>query len=117
MNSKDTICALSTAPGRAGIAVVRISGTQSLELLRSFFIAKAGAAGVIPRLATLGSIVDPRTGDELDEALATYFPAPNSYTGEDIVEFSLHGSPVLVATLLDGLCSRGEGSPSPVNLR
>ena len=113
MNPNDTICALSTAPGRAGIAVVRVSGTQSLELLYSFFIARAGATAVIPRLAVLGSIVDPRTGDELDEALATYFPAPNSYTGEDIVEFSLHGSPVLVAALLDGLCSRGARLAEP----
>jgi tRNA modification GTPase len=113
MNPNDTICALSTAPGRAGIAVVRVSGTQSLKLLRSFFVAKAAADENLPRQAVLGSIVDLRTGDELDEALATYFPGPHSYTGEDVVEFSLHGSPVLVAALLDGLCSKGARLAEP----
>ncbi len=113
MNQSDTICALSTAPGRAGIAVVRVSGAHSAELLRTLFRSKATADAVIPRQATLGSIVDPGTGEELDEALATFFPAPHSYTGEDVVEFSLHGSPVLVSALLDELCARGARLAEP----
>ena len=61
----------------------------------------------------LGRIVDPRDGSEIDEAIATCFPSPNSYTGEDMVEFSLHGSPVLIAALLDCLCALGARLAEP----
>jgi len=67
---------------------------------------------MLPRQAVLGYLLDP-SGNKLDEALVTFFLAPHSYTGEDVVEFSLHGSPVLVTTLLDGLCSQGARLAEP----
>jgi len=103
----DTICALSTPPGRSGIAVVRMSGPQSLTILRKIFFAKSGERELSPRHARLGRIVAPGDGSEIDEVVATFFPAPNSYTREDMAEISLHGSPVLIAALLDSLCSLG----------
>jgi tRNA modification GTPase len=103
-----TICALSSAPGRAGIAVVRISGPQAAELARQVFISRDAPGSALPaRRAVLGRIRDPRREQDLDEGLLTFFPAGASYTGEDVVELSLHGSPVLVEALLDTLCALG----------
>ena len=110
----DTICALSTAAGSAGIAVVRISGPDSFALIRKVFAPKYEREGALPaRYAVLGSILDPGTGNELDQALVTCFPAPNSYTGEDVAEVSLHGSPVVVSALLDLLCAGGARLAEP----
>jgi tRNA modification GTPase len=109
----DTICALSTAPGRSGIAVVRLSGPQSFLLFHKVFAAKRPFEVLPSRTAMLGQIVDPRQGLEIDEAMATCFPAPHSYTREDMIEFSLHGSPVLIAALLDSLCALGARLAEP----
>ncbi|HYK88445.1 MAG TPA: tRNA uridine-5-carboxymethylaminomethyl(34) synthesis GTPase MnmE [Acidobacteriota bacterium] len=106
----DTICALSTARGRSGIAVVRMSGQESFVLLRRVFRTRKS---MDPRRATLGVIFDPRNGAELDEGIVTCFPGPSSYTGEDVVEISIHGSPVLVSSLLDCLCSQGARLAEP----
>ena len=105
MDPDCTICALSSAPGRAGIAVVRLSGRDSVRIARN--VLKCEQATFAPRHATLVSFLDARNGLELDEALATFFPAPHSYTGEDVMEVSLHGSPVLVTAILDALCRAG----------
>ncbi len=109
----DTICALSTPAGRSGIAVVRVSGSLSLEILRRAFAPKKPAAQPRFRHAVLGCIRNPCNGDEIDEALAICFAAPNSYTGEDMIEFSIHGSPVLIAELLDCLCALGARLAEP----
>ena len=109
----DTICALSTPPGRSGIAVVRVSGTQSFGLFHQIFLPKKQFEQVPYRRAMLGKIEEPRGGYEIDEAMATCFPFPNSYTGEDMVEFSLHGNPVLITALLDCLCTNGARLAEP----
>jgi tRNA modification GTPase len=95
----DTIVALSTPPGRSGIGVIRISGSDSLEILRTLIQAKT--YDPTPNLLTLRSLVDPETGDTLDEALVCFFKAPHSFTGEDVAEFHCHGSPVLLRTIID----------------
>jgi tRNA modification GTPase len=71
------------------------------------------------RLAVLGRVSDPRTGSELDQALVTFFHAPHSYTGEDVAEISVHGSPVVITQLLDCLCSLGArlGEPGEFTMR
>jgi tRNA modification GTPase len=109
----DTICAQSTPPGRSGIAVVRMSGPQCIPIFRRVFAAKQSSNLIPPRHAMLGRILDPCDGREIDEAIAAYFPSPHSYTGENMAEFSLHGSPVLVAALLDCLCSLGARLAEP----
>ena len=82
-------------------------------MLGRMFVPDTGKYPLPARRVTLGHAVDPRTGTDLDQALATCFPSPNSYTGEDVVELSLHGSPVIVAAVLDCLCACGARLAEP----
>lgn len=99
---EDTIAALATAPGRGGIGIVRVSGTAAPTILRTL-------CGDLPepRHATLRDFTDPETKGPLDRGLALYFPAPNSFTGEDVVEFHAHGGPVLLDMLLRAVITLG----------
>ncbi|MGB9180523.1 MAG: tRNA uridine-5-carboxymethylaminomethyl(34) synthesis GTPase MnmE [Pyrinomonadaceae bacterium] len=99
MQTTDTIVALSTPPGRSGIGVIRLSGPHSLEITR--LLIHDHEFTPQPNHATLKKICDPESGETLDHALITYFKSPHSFTGEDVVEFSCHGSPVLLRYLLD----------------
>jgi tRNA modification GTPase len=94
----DTIFALASAPGRAGIAVLRLSGPAAGAALRAL-------AGKIPppRVAQRARFRDPAEGEAIDDGLALFFPAPRSFTGEDIVELHVHGSRAVVAALLEAL--------------
>lgn len=98
----DTIAAVSTAPGRAAIAVVRISGPDTESIAEALDL-----GSLPPRQASLRSVVDPETGEVLDRALVTWFPGPKSYTGENMLELSSHGGPLVPATLLDAVCAAG----------
>ena len=97
----DTIVAPSTAPGRGAIAVVRLSGSNAHQLARPLCRHWPDEA----RRVVHTTVVDPRSGRPLDDALVTRFDAPRSYTGEPMVEFAVHGGPTttreVVATLLD----------------
>jgi tRNA modification GTPase len=94
----DTIFAVATARGRAGVAIVRVSGPQAFSALRAL-------AGEPPpaRTAALRALTDPSTGETIDEALVLGFPGPGSFTGEDTVEFQIHGSRAACQGLLDRL--------------
>lgn len=109
----DTICALSTPPGHSGIAVVRVSGGRALSILKKIFQAKTVSKAGAPRMAVLGKFIYPLDGSEIDEGIATCFSAPHSYTGEDMCELSIHGSPVLASALLDCLCDAGARLAGP----
>ena len=100
MFSDDTIAAISTPPGRGGIGVVRLSGPASLEIAASIFRSQSGAPPGEPNRAQFGHIVNPATGEVIDEVILTYFEMPHSYTGEDVVEISCHGSPVILGRVL-----------------
>jgi tRNA modification GTPase len=95
-----TIFALSSGPGRAGVAVVRISGPAACLALD-----RMAAPRPPPRYAALRRIRQPLTGELLDQGLVLYFAAPASETGEDVVEFQLHGSPAVVRAVLRALAS------------
>ncbi len=95
----DTIVALATPTGRSGIGVVRLSGPASLGIAAR--MTGGEAAGLSPRYAHLRKLVDPASGEAIDEAIVTYFKAPHSFTGEDVVEISCHGSPVLLRQVID----------------
>lgn len=90
---QDTICAVSTAPGRGGIAVVRVSGPEAVAITDRIFHAPTGKplAEARPNTAHYGTIAD-EAGHTLDDVIATLFVAPHSFTGEDTVEISCHGS-------------------------
>lgn len=94
-----TIVALSTAPGRSAIGVIRVSGPDTLTIARSLvgesqLSLKAGEV-ILRSLKPIGR------AEILDQALLTYFRAPNSYTGEDVLEISCHGSPVILRQVID----------------
>lgn len=96
-----TIFALATAPGRAGVAVVRVSGPAAGDALRAL----TGRALPDPRMATLVRLSQPGGGETLDDALVLWFPAPRSFTGEDVVELHLHGGRAVVGGVIGALGS------------
>ena len=98
-----TIAALATARGLGALNVVRVSGPDALRVAQACFRPRAAWA---PRKALVGTFSD-RDGRDLDEALATWFQGPASFTGEDVVEFGLHGSPYIAAEALAALCAAG----------
>ena len=101
---EDTIVAVSTPPGRGGIGIVRVSGAGALAVVGPLLQLKRPlAAG----RARFGFVIDTVTNDTLDEAVATYFAAPRSYTGEDVVEVALHGSPALLEYVVRACCAAG----------
>ena len=108
MGSGETIAALSTPPGRGALAVIRVSGPQVPEVMRAF----GGAAPLPPRTACLRTLRDAR-GRVLDQGLVTYYAAPASATGEDLLEISCHGAPAVVAALLQRLQELGVRAAEP----
>ena len=95
MPAADTIYALSSAPGRAGVAVLRVSGPSAGAALREL----TGRDEVPARQAVLARLRD-GTGATLDRALVLWFPGPASFTGEDVAEFHLHGGRAIVEAVL-----------------
>jgi tRNA modification GTPase len=98
LSDRDPIVAIATAAGRGGIGIVRASGTPLAPLV-SAVLGPARAARLEPRRAQLGPFIDGR-GAMIDEGLALWFPAPHSYTGEDVLELHGHGGPVVLRLLL-----------------
>ncbi len=95
----DTIVALATPAGRSGIGVIRLSGSESLDIVRQ--LVKQNTFNPQPRYAHLKKIYDIETGEILDEAIFLYFRNPNSFTGEDVFEISCHGSPLILRRIID----------------
>jgi tRNA modification GTPase len=98
MSAKDTIVALSTPPGRSGIGVIRLSGPTSLDITRRLINDESFSPE--PNKVFLRPIFDIETKEVLDQSLITYFKSPHSFTGEDVIELSCHGSPVLLQSLI-----------------
>jgi len=107
MNS-DTIFALASGAGRAAVAVMRVSGPDAAAILTTL-------AGSLPRPreATLRRLRHPATGEVLDRALVLWFPGPRSYTGEDGVEFHLHGGSAVIAGVAEALAATGARPAEP----
>ncbi len=107
ISDNDTICAISTPGGVGGIAVIRVSGPQALEIADKIWKGRA-LSDVNSHTAHLGEIVETGGDDEpLDQCVATVFKAPNSFTGEDVVEFSVHGSRWIQRELVNLLIRSG----------
>lgn len=107
-SSDDTIVAIATPPGRGGIGVVRISGSSATRVAQSI---AARTASLEPRRATL---TDLRVnGTSIDRAVLTLFPGPHSYTGEDVVEISAHGSPVVLQSIVGAAMRAGARLAEP----
>lgn len=97
MLQDDTIFALSSGHGRSGVAVVRVSGSLTREILQGF----TGTEKLEPRVAHLKSIRNPETGSLIDRGLLLFFPGPHSFTGEDVAELHLHGSRAVLDELFE----------------
>ena len=102
----DTICAVSTPPGRGGIAVIRVSGPQALDIVQRRWQGKP-LADMATHTVHLGQLTD-AAGEMLDQAVLTVYRAPNSFTGEDVAELACHGSTWIqqqvIQTLIDAGC-------------
>ncbi|NQV16752.1 tRNA uridine-5-carboxymethylaminomethyl(34) synthesis GTPase MnmE [bacterium] len=97
----DTIAAISTPPGTGGLAVVRLSGPEALDTISKLFSAPEK---LTPRYASYGKLIHPDLGEgEFDDCVVTFFKGPNSATGEDLVEISVHGGSYVQQKLLEVL--------------
>jgi len=103
----DTIAAIATPAGRGGVGIIRISGPQATGISKA-------VTGVLPeqRVATLADFCT-ADGVAIDHGLVLYFPAPNSFTGEDVVELQAHGSPVVLDLILKSTLSLGARMARP----
>jgi tRNA modification GTPase len=106
----DTIVAIATPAGRGGIGVVRVAGPEAKQIaepmLRLRHRLEAGRA-------VFGELIEPETGERIDEVVATYFEKPHSYTTDDIVEISAHGSPVVLRHIVELALARGARLAEP----
>lgn len=105
-NTQDTICAIATPPGRGGIGIVRLSGPTAHPIGESLCGTK-----LKPRYAHFTPFKD--SEQNLDEGIALFFPAPHSYTGEDVVELQGHGSPPIQQALIEACLARGARLAEP----
>ncbi|WP_406677371.1 tRNA uridine-5-carboxymethylaminomethyl(34) synthesis GTPase MnmE [Moorella sp. ACPs] len=98
----DTIAAVATPPGEGGIGIVRLSGSDAVAIASKIFQPRRGPHFSASRSHTLrlGVIIDPETGETVDEVLASIMRAPHSYTAEDVVEINCHGGALAVARVL-----------------
>ena len=106
----ETIAAISTAFGEGGIGIIRISGPESLDILRRVFVCKGNIAS---RRMAFGKITDPETGTVIDEVLAVYMKGPTTYTGEDVAEINCHGSVVALRKTLALVLRQGARMAEP----
>ena len=109
--NNDTIFALSSAPGKSGVAVIRISGQNLIDLAKQIIFSPSGGVrhsrrGVEPRHAYFTNFKDDN-GDLIDQCIAIYFNAPYSFTGEDIIEIHSHGSPAVINKIFEFLRKNG----------
>jgi len=95
----DTIVAVATPPGNAGVGIVRLSGDGCVDIVSQVFPFKT-----TPRVVQVGKL---RIGDVTDEVVVLYFRAPHSFTGENVVEIQAHGGSFLLSRIVDGLVALG----------
>jgi len=108
---EDTIAAISTPLGKSGLGVIRLSGKDSRRIALSLF--SSPQKSIEDRVPVLGNVFEPATGDVIDQAVVTYFQAPRSFTREDLVEISCHGSPVILKGVLRLALEAGARLASP----
>lgn len=109
MHGTDTIAAIASSPGTGAIALLRLSGPNALLVARS--LASEFPLDAVPRRSYFSALVD--HDGQVDEGLITYFKAPNSYTGEDVVEFAVHGSTYVQQRMLEALVGAGARLATP----
>lgn len=112
MIDSETIAAVATPPGVAAVAIVRISGPGAHAIAQACFVPNRPQP-LAPGRARRGWVLDQKTGERVDDSLALLFAAPNSYTGEDVVELHVHGGPGVVASCLTLVLREGARLAQP----
>jgi len=112
VNLDDTIVAIATPAGRGGIGVVRISGPEARAIAHPM-LRLSGAEELQANRAHFGELIDPTSGERIDEVVATLFAKPHSYTTGDVVEISCHGSPVVLRHVVEMALARGARLAEP----
>ena len=110
-SDKDTIAAIATAPGEGAIGIIRLSGDHAIRFADRIFSSSTPLSQVPSRKLQYGFIRI--EGQNLDQVLASFMPAPHSFTGEDTVEFNCHGGPFLLRKILDGIVRQGARHAEP----
>ncbi|SJZ89457.1 tRNA uridine-5-carboxymethylaminomethyl(34) synthesis GTPase MnmE [Garciella nitratireducens] len=115
MYEGDTIAAISTAPGEAGIGIVRMSGSKAFEITQKIFQSSSGKSFSELRNRGIyhGFIIDPKTHEKMDEVLVSKMRAPHTYTTEDVVEVNCHGGMIAVRRILELLLQNGARLAEP----
>ncbi len=112
MHLDDTIVAIATPAGRGGIGVVRVAGPEAKSIASSM-LKLAGGHELEAGHARFGELVEPATGERIDEIVATYVARPHSYTTDDVVEISCHGAPVVLRHVVELALARGARLAEP----
>jgi tRNA modification GTPase len=112
MHLDDTIVALATPPGRGGIGVVRLSGAEARAIARPI-LRLAQGHDFEPGRAHFAELIEPSTGERIDEVVVTFFAKPHSYTADDVVEISCHGSPVVLRHVVQIAMAQGARLAEP----
>lgn len=108
-STTDTIVAIATPPGRGGIGVVRVAGPEAVAIVSAL----AGIHTLQARHATFTRLTSPFDRSVIDHVVVTWFQAPHSYTGDDVVEVSGHGSPAVLQLIVELVCARGARLAEP----
>ena len=112
-NNKDTIAAISTPLGESGIGIVRLSGPLAEVISSRLFKPRGKKAALTSHRFRYGEIIDPGTGQPIDEALIVLMRAPKTYTKEDIVEIHCHGGYLIMEKILEAVISEGARPADP----
>ena len=110
MELDDTIVAVSTPAGRGGIGIVRLAGADARTIALPLLLLKHKLE---PGRAVFGQLIEPNTGEHFDEVVVTFFPKPHSYTTDDIVEISAHGSPAVLQHVVELAVAAGARLAEP----
>ncbi|RLB10522.1 MAG: tRNA uridine-5-carboxymethylaminomethyl(34) synthesis GTPase MnmE [Deltaproteobacteria bacterium] len=113
MSAEDTIAAISTPIGKAGIGIIRISGPLALSIAKTIFKPKRKIKEFESHRLYLGNLIDPKTNRTIDEVLLCYMKAPHSYTREDVVEINSHSGYMVLSKILELVLSQGARLAKP----
>ena len=111
--NKDTIAAIATSFGLAGIGIIRISGSRSKEIAEKLFRPRSTSRTLESHHLYLGQFIDPSSGKMIDEVLLSFMKAPNSYTREDVVEINSHSGHILLSRILRIVLNEGARLAKP----
>ena len=112
MQDFKTITAVASGLAPAGICVIRISGSETKNIISKIFVSNSSPTNN-PRVAVYGDFINPNTNETIDSGLLIYFNAPHSYTGEDVAELNIHGNPLIAKKILSSLYDLGVEPAEP----